>query len=144
MKKICCAILAVLCILPCLAGCGKKDKYVEYRITLSDDLTQPGTVTMQFYDYYFDMEKVSIEDVQTGEIETNYYATGTFLSDTNLANLPVLIHFNGDVLTLDGTMVTTASPLCSCSIFLRAKHTKLALSLMGSQEYLLHQPVAHK
>ena len=48
MKKICCAILAVLCILPCLAGCGKKDKYVEYRITLSDDLTQPGTVTMQF------------------------------------------------------------------------------------------------
>ena len=23
MKKICCAILAVLCILPCLAGCGK-------------------------------------------------------------------------------------------------------------------------
>ena len=30
MKKICCAILAVLCILPCLAGCGKKDKYVEY------------------------------------------------------------------------------------------------------------------
>ena len=65
MKKICCAILAVLCILPCLAGCGKKDKYIEYRITLSDDLTQPGTITMQFYDYYFDMEKVSIEDVQT-------------------------------------------------------------------------------
>ena len=25
MKKICCAILAVLCILPCLAGCGKAD-----------------------------------------------------------------------------------------------------------------------
>lgn len=25
MKKICCAILAVLCILPCLAGCGKVD-----------------------------------------------------------------------------------------------------------------------
>ena len=48
MKKICCAILAVLCILPCLAGCGKKDKYVEYRVSLSDDLTQPGTVTMQF------------------------------------------------------------------------------------------------
>ena len=23
MKKLCCAILAVLCILPCLAGCGK-------------------------------------------------------------------------------------------------------------------------
>lgn len=81
------------------------------------------------------MEKVSIEDVQTGEIETNYYATGTFLSDTNLANLPVLIHFNGDVLTLDGTMVTTASPIMLMLDFLRAKHTKLASSLMGSQEY---------
>lgn len=99
---------------------------------------------MQFYDYYFDMEEVSIEDVQTGEIETNYYATGTFLSDTNLANLPVLIHFNGDVLTLDGTMVAAASPIMLMLDFLRAKHTKLALSLMGSQEYLLHQPVAHK
>lgn len=25
MKKICCVVLAVLCILPCLAGCGKAD-----------------------------------------------------------------------------------------------------------------------
>ena len=144
MKKICCIVLAALCLLPCLAGCGKKDKYVEYRVSLSDDLTQPGTVTMQFYDYYFDMEEVSIEDVQTGEIETNYYATGTFLSDTNLANLPVLIHFNGDVLTLDGTMSPRLRPLCSCSIFPRVRHIKSALSLMDSQEYLLHQPVAHK
>ena len=23
MKKICCVVLAMLCILPCLAGCGK-------------------------------------------------------------------------------------------------------------------------
>lgn len=131
MKKICCAILAVLCILPCLAGCGKKDKYIEYRITLSDDLTQPGTITMQFYDYYFDMEKVSIEDVQTGEIETNYYATGTFLSDTNLANLPVLIHFNGDVLTLDGTMVAAASPIMLMLDFSEGKTHEIGLEFDG-------------
>lgn len=29
MKKICCAILAVLCILPCLAGCGKANAVNE-------------------------------------------------------------------------------------------------------------------
>ena len=122
MKKICCAILAVLCILPCLAGCGKKDKYVEYRITLSDDLTQPGTVTMQF-----DEEG----NLSMDSSETNYYATGTFLSDTNLANLPVLIHFNGDVLTLDGTMVTTASPIMLMLDFSEGKTHEIGLEFDG-------------
>ena len=86
---------------------------------------------MQFYDYYFDMEEVSIEDVQTGEIETNYYATGTFLSDTNLANLPVLIYFNGDVLTLHGTMVATVSPTMLMLDFSEGKTHEIGLEFDG-------------
>lgn len=77
------------------------------------------------------MEEVSIEDVQTGEIETNYYATGTFLSDTNLANLPVLIHFNGDVLTLDGTMVAAASPIMLMLDFSEGKAHEIGLEFDG-------------
>ena len=60
-----------------------------------------------------------------------YYATGTFLSDTNLANLPVLIHFNGDVLSLDGTMVTTASPIMLMLDFSEGKTHEIGLDFDG-------------
>ena len=68
MKKICCVVLAVLCILPCLAGCGTQNKYEEQRVILDADLTQPGAICMQYRDLSFEIEQLQITDKESGVV----------------------------------------------------------------------------
>ncbi len=110
MKKICCAILAVLCILPCLAGCGTQNKYEEQRVILDADLTQPGAICMQYRDLSFEIEQLQSTDKESGVVTNSYSATLVLPEAREISVLPVVIEFNGDSLKIDGYFFSDESP----------------------------------
>ena len=110
MKKICCVVLAVLCILPCLAGCGTQNKYEEQRVILDADLTQPGAICMQYRDLSFEIEQLQITDKESGVVTNSYSATLDLPEAREISALPVVIEFNGDSLKIDGYFFSDKSP----------------------------------
>lgn len=110
MKKICCIVLTVLCLLPCLAGCGKNDKYEEQRVILDADLSQPGAICMQYRDLSFEIEQLQITDKESGVVTNSYSATLVLPEAREISALPVVIEFNGDSLKIDGYFFSDESP----------------------------------
>ena len=110
MKKICCVVLAMLCLLPCLAGCGKNDKYEEQRVILDADLSQPGAICMQYRDLSFEIEQLQITDKESGVVTNSYSATLDLPEAREISALPVVIEFNGDSLKIDGYFLSDESP----------------------------------
>ena len=70
MKKLCCAILAVLCILPCLAGCGKANAANEEPLIRSFVI---GNSTAEI-------------QAHTEDGETHYVIAITLPTDTDFKN----------------------------------------------------------
>lgn len=85
-------VLTVLCILPCLSGCGKNDKYEEQRVILDADLSQPGAICMQYRDLSFEIEQLQITDKESGVVTNSYSATLDLPEAREISALPVVMN----------------------------------------------------
>ena len=90
MKKICCAILAVLCILPCLAGCGKADAANEEPL-IRNFVIGNSTAEIQAH---------------TEDGETRYVIAITLPTDTDFKNCAANVELAPDaVLSMDSPCI---------------------------------------
>ena len=86
MKKICCIVLAVLCILPCLAGCGKANAANEEPLIRSCVI---GNSTAEI-------------QTHTENDETHYVIAITLPTDTDFKNCAANVELAPDaVLDID-------------------------------------------
>lgn len=90
MKKICCVVLAVLCLLPCLAGCGKANTSNEEPLVRSFVI---GNSTAEI-------------QTRTEDGETRYVIAITLPTDTDFKNCAANVELAPDaVLDMDSPCI---------------------------------------
>lgn len=90
MKKICCIVLTVLCILPCLAGCGKVNAANEEPL-IRDFVIGNSTAEIQTH---------------TEDGETRYVIAITLPTDTDFKNCAANVELAPDaVLSMDSPCI---------------------------------------
>lgn len=90
MKKICCIVLTVLCILPCLAGCGKANTVNEEPLIRSFVI---GNSTAEI-------------QTHTEDGETHYVIAITLPTDTDFKNCAANVELAPDaVLSMDSPCI---------------------------------------
>mgnify|MGYP000221759872 FL=1 len=135
MKKICCVVLAVLCIL-CLAGCGNhtSDNEVMYA-EIEEDLSSPCALVLKYEDTSFTVasitERNSVEDTFT----IRYQASAAIPASEDISSVYITAMFNGNALYVDDELVGTLSPIILQLDFENGPHDFYVDSSNGGRHY---------
>ena len=136
MKKLCCAILAALCILPCLTGCGKhaSDNEVMYA-EIEENLSLPCALVLKYEDTSFTVasitERNSVEDTFT----IRYQASAAIPASEDISSVYITAMFNGNALYVDDELVGTLSPVILQLDFENGPHDFYVDSSNGGRHY---------
>lgn len=136
MKKIYCIALAVLCILPCLVGCGNhtSDNEVMYA-EIEEDLSSPCALVLKYEDTSFTVasitERNSVEDTFT----IRYQASAAIPASEDISSVYITAMFNGNALYVDDELVGTLSPIILQLDFENGPHDFYVDSSNGGRHY---------
>lgn len=136
MKKLCCAILAVLCILPCLAGCGKhtSDNEVMYA-EIEEDLFSPCALVLKYGDTNFTVVSITERSSAEDAFTIRYQASAAIPANEDISNVCITATFNGDALYVDDELVGTLSPIILQLDFENRTHDFYVDSSDGGRHY---------
>lgn len=135
MKKICCAILAVLCIL-CLAGCGKhtSDNEVMYA-EIEENLSSPCALVLKYKDTSFTVASITERSLAEDTFTIRYQASAAIPASEDISNVYITAMFNGNALYVDNELVGTLSPIILQLDFENGPHDFYVDSSDGGRHY---------
>lgn len=135
MKKICCAILAVLCIL-CLAGCGKhtSDNEVMYA-EIEENLSSPCALVLKYKDTSFTVASITERSLAEDTFTIRYQASAAIPASEDISSVYITAMFNGNALYVDDELVGTLSPIILKLDFENGSHDFYVDSSGGGRHY---------
>ena len=135
MKKICCTILAVLCIL-CLAGCGKhtSDNEVMYA-EIEENLSSPCALVLKYKDTSFTVASITERSLAEDTFTIRYQASAAIPASEDISNVYITAMFNGNALYVDNELVGTLSPIILQLDFENGPHDFYVDSSDGGRHY---------
>ena len=136
MKKIYCIVLTVLCLLPCLAGCGKhtSDNEVMYA-EIEEDLSSPCALILKYEDTSFTVASITERNSEEDTFTIRYQASATIPASEEISNVCITAIFNGDALYVDDELVGTVSPIILQLDFENGPHDFYIDSSDGGRHY---------
>lgn len=136
MKKICCIVLAVLCLLPCLAGCGKhtSDNEVMYA-EIEEDLSSPCALVLKYEDTSFTVASITERSSAEDTFTIRYQASAAIPASEDMSSVYVTAMFNGNALYVDDELVGTLSPITLQLDFEKGPHDFYVDSSGGGRHY---------
>lgn len=136
MKKLCCAILAVLCILPCLAGCGKHASGNEVMYAeIEENLSSPCALVLTYKDTSFTVASITERSSAEDSFMIRYQASAAIPESEDISNVCITATFNGDALYVDDELVGTLSPIILQLDFENRTHDFYVDSSDGGRHY---------
>lgn len=135
MKKICCTILVVLCIL-CLAGCGKhtSDNEVMYA-EIEESLSSPCALVLKYKDTSFTVASITERSLAEDTFTIRYQASAAIPASEDISNVYITAMFNGNALYVDNELVGTLSPIILQLDFENGPHDFYVDSSNGGRHY---------
>lgn len=135
MKKICCIVLAVLCIL-CLAGCGKhtSDNEVMYA-EIEESLSSPCALVLKYKDTSFTVASITERSLAEDTFTIRYQASAAIPASEDISNVYITAMFNGNALYVDNELVGTLSPIILQLDFENGPHDFYVDSSNGGRHY---------
>lgn len=135
MKKICCTILAVLCILR-LAGCGKhtSDNEVMYA-EIEENLSSPCALVLKYKDTSFTVASITERSLAEDTFTIRYQASAAIPASEDISNVYITAMFNGNALYVDNELVGTLSPIILQLDFENGPHDFYVDSSDGGRHY---------
>lgn len=135
MKKKCCTILAVLCIL-CLAGCGKhtSDNEVMYA-EIEESLSSPCALVLKYKDTSFTVASITERSLAEDTFTIRYQASAAIPASEDISNVYITAMFNGNALYVDNELVGTLSPIILQLDFENGPHDFYVDSSNGGRHY---------
>ena len=135
MKKICCTILAVLCLL-CLAGCGKhtSDNEVMYA-EIEENLSSPCALVLKYKDTSFTVASITERSLAEDTFTIRYQASAAIPASEDISNVYITAMFNGNALYVDNELVGTLSPIILQLDFENGPHDFYVDSSDGGRHY---------
>ena len=136
MKKICCVVLAVLCLLPCLAGCGNPtlDNEVMYA-EIEEDLSSPCALVLKYEDTSFTVASISERSSAEDPFTIRYQASAAIPASEDISSVYITAMFNGNALYVDDELVGTLSPIILQLDFENGPHDFYVDSSNGGRHY---------
>ncbi len=136
MKKICCVVLAMLCLLPCLAGCGNHtlDNEVMYA-EIEENLSSPCALVLKYEDTSFTVASITERSLAEDTFTIQYHANATIPASEEISNVCITAMFNGDALYVDDELVGTVSPIILQLDFENGPHDFYVDSSDGGRHY---------
>lgn len=136
MKKICCVVLALLCVSLCLAGCGEQDSDNEVMYAeIEEDLSSPCALVLKHKGTSFTVASITERSSAEDTFAIRYQASAAIPASEEISNVCITAIFNGDALYVDDELVGTVSPIILQLDFENGPHDFYIDSSDGGRHY---------
>lgn len=136
MKKICCVVLALLCVSLCLAGCGEQDSDNEVMYAeIEEDLSSPCALVLKYEDTSFTVASITERSSAEDTFTIRYQASAALPASDDISSVYITAMFNGNALYVDDELVGTLSPITLQLDFEKGSHDFYVDSSGGGRHY---------